>query len=36
MGKAARKKALSEFDERTVTRNIIAIYDELLATTAVT
>ena len=36
MGKAARKKALSEFDERTVTRNIIAIYDELLATTGVT
>jgi len=36
MGEAARKKALSEFDERNVTRNIIAIYDELLAKTGVT
>ena len=36
MGEAARKKALSEFDERNVTRNIIAIYDELLARKGVT
>ena len=31
MGKAARLKALDEFDERRVTQDIIAIYDELLA-----
>ena len=31
MGKAARLKALDEFDERKVTQDIIAIYDELLA-----
>jgi glycosyltransferase involved in cell wall biosynthesis len=36
MGEAARKKALSEFDERNVTQNIIAIYDELLTRTGVT
>ncbi len=35
MGEAARKKALREFDERNVTRNIVAIYDELLARTTV-
>ncbi len=31
MGEAARGKALDEFDERRVTRDIIAIYDQLLA-----
>ena len=35
MGEAARKKALREFDERNVTRNIIAVYGELLAKTTV-
>ncbi len=35
MGEAAREKALREFDERNVTRNIMAIYDELLAKTTV-
>ena len=35
MGKAARLKALDEFDERKVTQDIIAIYDELLAETPI-
>ena len=35
MGKAARLKALDEFDERKVTQDIMAIYDELLAETPI-
>ena len=35
MGKAARLKAVDEFDERKVTQDIIAIYDELLAQTPI-
>jgi len=31
MGDAARRKALREFDERSVTGNIIELYGELLA-----